>query len=280
MTEAQLIAFTGDDEYSLRQISFSPFFWINRFLVRKMLRKMVGKYHIYYTLSKEQKKDYEKRFGCKMKILQKCGSFDRDFEARTVHQPVRLIYAGKFYMERWKVLGEIADILKEINKDSIKAVLEIYTADKPSSKQKKLLNDGVHSTIKGRVSQEELKIIYNNADIALHVESRNPIYALKTRLSFSTKIIDCIFSGCAVLAYCRQDQSGWLHLKRENAAVCVSNHSELKDALMRLCSDPDLIQRYAKNAYLCGIKSHDKKYIQKMLKEDFQRVIDKKEVLD
>lgn len=279
LTTAPMIAFTGDDEYSLRQISFSPFFWVNRFLVRKMLREMVEKYKIYYTLSLEQKEDYEKRFGCKMKILQKCGSFEKEYESRPVHCPVRLIYAGKFYMDRWKVLGEIADILREINKDSIEAVLEIYTADKPTQKQKKLLDDGVHSIIKGRVSQEELRNIYSCADIALHVESRSPIYALKTRLSFSTKIIDCIFSGCAVLAYCRKDQSGWLHLKRENAAICVSSHMELKETLKKLCLDASMIQRYAKNAYLCGKKSHDKKDVQKMLKEDFQTVIENQTAL-
>ena len=274
LTSAPLVAFTGDDEYSLRQISFSPFFWLNRFLVRKMLRKMVKKYKIYYTLSLEQKEDYEKQFKCKMKILQKCGTFDKEYEAKFVHHPVRLIYAGKFYMGRWKTLGEIADALRNINRDSVQAVLEIYTADKPNKKQKKLLHDGVNSIIKGRVSQEALKEIYSCADIALHVESKCPRNALLTRLSFSTKIIDCIFSGCAILAYCRNDQSGWLHLKRENAAICVSDKNEMRESLERICLNPSLIQKYSRNAYECGIRCHDKKTVQKMLFEDFQSVIE------
>ena len=40
-----------------------------------------------------------------------------------------------------------------------------------------------------------------------------------------------------------------------------------------------MIQRYAKNAYLCGKKSHDKKDVQKMLKEDFQTVIENQTAL-
>ena len=209
-----------------------------------------------------------------MKILQKCGSFEDVYKEREIHEPIKLIYAGKFYMNRWKVLGEIANVLKDTNKDGVKAVLEIYTGDKPTKIQKKLLDDKVNSFIMGRVSQETLKDVYKNSDIALHVEARTKRYALATRLSFSTKIIDCIFSGCAVFAYCRNDQSGWLHLKRENAAICVSNHNELEKAIKQICDTPDLIKKYAKMAYDCGKKCHDRVSIQKMLLNDFENVIE------
>ena len=273
LTSTPIVAFTGDDEYTLRQINFSPFFWINRFMVRRRLRQMVKKYKIYYTLSQEQLDDYKKRFGCNMKILQKCGSFEDVYKEREIHKPIKLIYAGKFYMNRWKVLGEIASTLKNINKDGVKAILEIYTGDKPTRNQKKLLDDKINSFIMGRVSQERLKDVYKNSDIALHVEARTKRYALATRLSFSTKIIDCIFSGCAVLAYCRDDQSGWLHLKREDAALCVSNHNELGKTMKQICDTPELIKKYAKMAYDCGKKCHERESIQKMLLNDFGNVI-------
>ena len=63
LCNAPMVAFTGDDEYSLYQFQLSPFFWINRFMVRKRLREMVKKYKLYYTLSYEQKLYYEKIFG-------------------------------------------------------------------------------------------------------------------------------------------------------------------------------------------------------------------------
>lgn len=272
ISDAPLLAFTGDDEYSLRQVSFSPFFWINRFMVRFYLRKMVKRYRIYYTLSQEQLEDYKIRFGCNMKILQKCGSFEFENEYKIIDEkkPIKLIYAGKFYMNRWEVLGEIVDILREINKDKVKMILEIYTTDKATKRQKELLDDRINSFIMGKVTQEELKKIYRGADIALHVESRMNRYALATRLSFSTKIIDCIFSGCAVLAYCREDQSGWLHLKREDAAICVSKNSELKNALQQICKKREIISEYAEKAYKCGRRLHDRKSIQRMLLQDFK----------
>lgn len=273
LTDAPIFAFTGDDEYSLKQFSLSPFFWINRFMVRKRLRENVKNYKIYYTLSLEQKEYYERIFGCQCKILQKCGEFDAGYENHIVHQPIKLIYAGKFYCNRWKVLGKIADAIRELNKDDLKMVLEIYTKDVPTKKQNRLLNDGRSAIIKGAVSQEELREIYHQADVALHVESDDLKYRLATRFSFSTKIIDCIFSGCAVMAYCWDQHSGLTYLKREDAGICVSSEQEVKSVLHQICCDTSMICDYSYKAYLCGQKNHNRQQVQEMLLEDFKKYI-------
>lgn len=273
ISNAPLIAFTGDDEYSLRQFKISPFYWINRFMVRRRLRIMVKKYKIYYTLSQEQLEDYEKRFGCNMKILQKCGQLSSDrYTERGVNSPIRVIYAGKLYLNRWKALADIVDVLREINKEEVKIILEIYTKDQLNQKQNKLLNDNVNSFVRGAVSQEELTEIYKKADIALHVESKQLSQKLLTRLSFSTKIIDCLFSGCAVLAYCWREQSGWTYLKREDAAICVESKEELTDKLKKICDEPQIIQVYAGKAYDCCKKNHQKKVVQENLLKDFEKI--------
>lgn len=271
LTDAPLFAFTGDDEYSLKQFSLSPFFWINRFMVRKRLRENVKNYKIYYTLSLEQKEYYERIFGCQCKILQKCGEFEAEYENHIVLQPIKLIYAGKFYCNRWKVLGKIADAIRELNKDDLKMVLEIYTKDVPTKKQNRLLNDGRSAIIKGAVSQEELREIYHQADVALHVESDDLKYRLATRFSFSTKIIDCIFSGCAVMAYCWDQHSGLTYLKREDAGICVSSEQEVESVLHQICCDTSMICDYSYKAYLCGQKNHNRQQVQEMLLEDFRK---------
>lgn len=272
LTDAPMYAFTGDDEYSLKQLSFSPFFWVNRFMVRRRLRENVKKYKIYYTLSEEQGEYYEKIFGCKCKLLQKCGSFDGDMKKRTVGNPIRMIYAGKFYCNRWKMLGDIADALREINKDSVKMILEIYTKDKPTEKQNELLNDGRSSFIRGGVSQVELTEKYKQADIALHVESLDLKNRLATRYSFSTKIIDCIFSGCAVIAYCWDQHSGLTYLKKKDAAICVSNSDEMKNAITEICQNPQIVSAYSQRAMDCGKQYHLREAVQRMLLDDFSKV--------
>lgn len=271
LTDAPMFAFTGDDEYSLKQFSISPFFWIDRFMVRKQLRNNVKKYKIYYMLSQEQKEYYEHIFGCECKILQKCGSFTEEYKQHHTNDPIKMVYAGKFYCNRWKVLVKIANVIKSINRDKIKIVLEIYTKDTPTKHQRKILDDGINTFIKGSVSQETLEKIYRQSDIALHVESKDLKNRLLTRYSFSTKIIDCIFSGCAVMAYCWNQQSGWTYLKREKAGICVSTEKELYEILRKIVEDKSIIEAYSQRAYVCGQKKHNKRVVQKMLLNDFYR---------
>jgi len=278
LTDAPMIAFTGDDEYSLKQFSLSPFFWLNRFMVRQRLRSNVKKYRIYYTLSEEQAEYYERIFGCKCELLHKCGSFSDDYEHNVVSKPIRMIYAGKFYCNRWKMLGDIADVIRDINKDEVKIILEIYTKDKPTKKQNKLLNDGRSSFICGAVNQTELAEKYRQADIALHVESVDLKYRLATRFSFSTKIIDCIFSGCAVMAYCWEHHSGLTYLKNRNAAICVSSKVQLKEALRNVCENTTIIKEFSKKARNCGMTYHDRKKVQRMLLDDMNRCLNEKNV--
>lgn len=274
MSEATLVAFTGDDEYSLRQYKFSPFFWINRFMVRRRLREMVKRYRIYYTLSQEQLEDYKERFGCNMKLLQKCGELRADELQHTVsNHPVEIIYAGKLYMKRWKALADISDCIRRINVDGVRMVLRIYTKDNITGKQRKRLDDRKNSFIMKPVSQERLREIYQRADIALHVESQQLSQKLATRLSFSTKIIDCLFSGCAVIAYCWRKQSGWTYLKREDAAICVDNKEDLYKQLSAIAHDESIIARYAEKARQCCIRNHQKKHVQQDLLADFERLL-------
>ena len=167
--------------------------------------------------------------------------------------------------------AEEKDIKSKFVDSGKKAILEIYTKDKPTKKQSKLLNDGINSFIKGPVSQEELRKIYHESDIALHVESSDLKNRLATRFSFSTKIIDCIFSGCAVLAFCWNQHSGLTYLKREDAALCVSSKEELYAVLSKICENPQIICDYSYKAYVCGKQNHDKKQVQKMLLDDFSK---------
>ena len=175
-------------------------------------------------------------------------------------------------MKRWKALADIAECLKEINVSETNMILEIYTKDRITKKQKKLLDDGKNSFIRGPVSQEALAKIYSEADIALHVESQNKKQRLLTRLSFSTKIIDCLFSGCAVLAYCWNEQSGWTYLKREDAAICVDSKAELREKLELINEKNELISEYAQKAYECCARNHCKKDVQEQLLNDFYKV--------
>jgi len=272
-TGKPVISYISDDSYTLRQLSFSPLYWINRFSVRHQLCKTFPYYSLVYTMTEAQKAQCEKDFGVNMKVLLKSSPFGDIPAKKTVGVPIRLVYAGGIYLNRWKTLASIAKSLREINRNRVKMILDIYTGNDISPKIKKLLNDGVNSTVHSSVSQKELAEIYQNSDIALHVESFDLKNRLTVRMSFSTKIVDCLASGCAVMAICDEKQGGFEYLKNEDAAICISDAAKIKGKLMELVNSPTYILGYAKKARDCCRRNHDKNAITQMIKEDFGNTV-------
>lgn len=261
-TGKKVLTWSADDNYSLRQFSLSPCYWIKRFWVRSCLRKTYPYYDAFYSISEDEAEELEPIVKQKIGILRKCVPDGLEYKKREVNQPVRLIYAGGIYIQRWKVLEKIGRALERINRNGVKCVLHIYTQNALTDNQKKALNDGKNIFCHPAVGQEELLRLYSESDIALHVESQSLKNKLCTRLSFSTKIIDCLASGCAVMAIAWKEQTGLKYLQKNDAAICITDEDEIEKTLRTLIENKSIIQDYAERAYKLGINNHDRKKIQ------------------
>ena len=271
-TKKKVISYISDDSYTLKQLRFSPYFWINRFSVRRQLRKTFPYYSLTYTMTELQKEQCERDFNAPMSILRKSAIVENVPIKVNINRPIRLVYAGGVYLNRWKTLKAIALALKKINAIEIKAVLDIYTATELSRQMKKYLNDGQNIFLHEVVSLEELKKIYANSDIALHVESFDLKNKLAVRMSFSTKIIDCLASGCAVLAVCDSKQAGLAYLSKEDAAICIDSLDALPYRLEEIVQNQNILIEYAQKARNCLEKNHNKERTLERIKKDFQTV--------
>lgn len=275
MTNAPFIAFTADDEASFNQYSLSPLFWLRRWYCRKGLKRAVKMFSYYFMFSAEQAQDYIHKYDIPASTLYKCGDFTTDFVKKTVGKPIRMVYAGRLYCNRWKTLAEIGKALHEINKNGERMVLDIYTQEALTVEQCKALCPENSVYMMGSVSPQQLKEVYRNADIALHVESMDKKNRLATRVSFSTKIIDLMGSTCAILAVCWNRHCGYLYLHENDAAFCVDDYNNILPMLQRIADDSSLIQQYAHKAYECGCKNHSREKIQKQIKDKFEELIAK-----
>ena len=272
-TGKKVISYISDDSYTLRQFRLSPYFWLNRFSVRRQLRKTFPYYSLVYTMTETQKEQCERDFGANMKILRKSADADKIPQKTEVGTPIRLVYAGGIYLNRYKTLAKIAKAISNINRDGVRMTLDIYTANEITKKHNKLLNDGVNSRLHRAVSMTELAQIYKNSDIALHVESFSLKNRLEVRMSFSTKIVDCLASGAAPMAVCDKEQGGYRYLFENDAAICVPSLKDIEDRLRQICDVPEKIIYYANRARECVIKNHDETKTNEMLKEDFSALI-------
>ena len=271
LTGKKVISYISDDSYTLRQFNLSPLYWWGRFSVRHQLRKTFPLYSLVYTMTDTQKRQCEKDFGANMKLLLKSVPVEEISEKKQVGAPIRIVYAGGIYLNRWKTLAAVADALRDINREKIRMVLDIYTGNEISPKINTLLNEGINCRLHASVSQEELRKIYHDSDIALHVESFDLKNRLAVRMSFSTKIVDCLASGCAVMAICDEKQGGFVYLKEEDAAICISDPKKIAEPLNKIVDSPETILKYAAKAAACCRKNHDRANITRMIKQDFAR---------
>ena len=276
ITGKPIISYISDDNYSLKQFKFSPVFWINRLVLRKHMRQTIPMYSLLYTMADEQKDELEKVFDVPIKVLRKHGDFEIARRRRNkTWNRIRLIYAGGIYLNRWKTLAELARCISVINNEGgVQFQLDIYTNNDLSKTQTKKLNIEDASYVHKAVPYDQLTQLYKESDIAIHCESFDIKYEYDTRLSFSTKIIDCLHSGCAVLAIAWEKHSGLIYLRREDAAFCVDNMAEIESVLRKIKNSPELIDDYAEKAWQCGRRNHNTEDIRRGLSEDFQRVVE------
>lgn len=276
MTKAPFVAFTADDEASLRQVSYSPVYWFRRFLFRKFFNKHISNYKHYFMFSEDQAAEYFQEYGVPTSVLFKSGNFQAEHIPKQSFKPIKIVYAGRLYCNRWKTLAAIGKALQEINIEAVHMTLDIYTQEILSKSQLKEFSKFDYVQLKGRVDSSELTEIYKDADIALHVESFEKKNRYATRVSFSTKIIDLMASTCAIMAICWEKHAGYQYLKKHDAAICVSDLEDIKPQLERIVENPELIKIYAMKAWNCGKKNHNRDLIQGVIHDTFSRVMDQK----
>lgn len=271
LTGKKIVTWSADDCYSLRQFSLSPFFWLNRFWNRHCLRKTYPYYEEFFSISEDEIEEMSPVVGKQMKVLRKGVNVPNIFIPRSLHEPIRFIYAGGLYLNRHKSLIAIAEALRKLNQHGVKAELHVYSGTKLDEKNTKLLNDRKSSFMHGLVSPDRLKEIYQESDVAIHCESFDLKYRLMTRLSFSTKVIDCFQSGCAILAIAWKEHTALKYLMKEDAAFCVSSLAEIEPMVFNIVNNKNLISKYAQKAYECECKNHRIEDVQKTLFDSLYR---------
>jgi hypothetical protein len=273
-TNAGVLLFHADDNYTLKQFELSPVYWIYRFILRKWVRKSVKISDVNYAISNIQKEEYEKSFKREIKLLTKGLDFSKGPEYKNEYnQPLQIVYTGNIGVNRWKSLGIIASTLKKINADGVKAQMKIYTATPLTDKMEKALNIEGSSQIMGYVDSSKIAEIQSNADVLVHVEAKDLRNKLLVRQSFSTKIIDYFKSCRPILAVGPKDVASIDHLIKNDCAIVADNKDDLYKELVSMLDDQTVLNIFVEKAYECGKKDHDVSMINKMLRNDMIEVM-------
>lgn len=273
-TNAPMIGYISDDNYTLKQFSLSPLYWIDRLYKRRKVKRTIEQCDLLYVISDIQKSEYEKIFNPPCKVLTKCADFSYDKKPpfKKPDEVLKLVYAGNISSGRYEILSELARGIGRLNADGKKFQLDIYTLTPLSDKQIDVFKKesvGLHPP----VSYEEIREIQKNSDVLLHCEGFSLKEKLAVHQSFSTKIVDyletnrCIFAigddYCASIQYFIDNECGAVATKKE----------DIEKELLKLHNNRNLLKYYADKAWESGKKNHHKPVLQKMVKSDLDNLI-------
>jgi hypothetical protein len=255
------VCYLADDNYTYKACGHNPLAYIHRFFLRGQVKKLVAACGGMFVIVDKQKEEYDKIFGVNSRLLTKGIDYSQlNFEPKIVRLPLRMVYTGKLIIGREKSLAAISLALEEINRGKIKITLDIYSPDVVDSQIMKLLNSNgvVH---RGSVPLHEVAGIQAKADVVVFVESLEAEFRQVARLSFSTKLTDYFRSGKCIFAIGDKTIAPIDYLKRNDAAIIVSEYHEILPKLKLLVDNPELVAEYSRKGFDCGKRNHDVKIV-------------------
>ena len=253
----RVIGFLWDDNFTYKQNLHSIGYKIHRWWLRHGVKRLVKQSETVVALSPKMKEEADAFFGIDSVLLTKPIYNQPDFTPYKPSSPLHLLYTGNLYVDRDETIAEVVDAIKEINKETQKVILDIYTSTpiKPSLEDR-IKVEGccvVHEPIK----QSEVLKLQKEADVLLFVETLKDDGSGSARLSFSTKITDYFCAGKCIWAVGTNQLSAIDYLERQDAAICSLTKESILPTLQRLVSNPDVIGLYAFKGWQCGYEKHN-----------------------
>lgn len=273
-TNVPMVGYISDDNYTLKQFSLSPLYWIDRLFKRRKVKRTIEQCELLYVISDIQKQEYEKIFTPPCKVLTKCADFS-DERKPVFKEPddvLKMVYAGNISQGRYEILAELAKTTEKLNKNGKCFQLDIYTLTPLKTKQMEALStESVH--LHPAVSYSEIREIQKNSDILLHCEGFSLKEKLAVHQSFSTKIVDYLETNRCILAIGDDYCASIKYFIDNDCGAVVTSKNEIKSCLLKLCDNHDLLKQYADNAWEIGKKNHSHTKIKQMVKNDLVTLI-------
>lgn len=275
LAKTPMFCYVSDDVYTLKQLRFSPLYWIDRFVKRRKIRKVVSGCSILYVISDIQKRDYERIFQKTCKILTKGNDFSGMPPLKDrFGSVIRLTYTGNIGVGRWRTLAMLGRVIDKINQSGVRFELLIYTATPMSKAIRKALASNRYTKMMGAVSSSQIPEIQRGSDILVHAEGMRYREGLQVRHSFSTKIVDYLAVGRCIFAIGRMDTASIAHLANNQAALIATSEAEIEARLREVLRRPEVLNEVARKGWACGDRHHDLQRIQANLKRDLDEAVE------
>lgn len=241
-TGAKIVLFWGDDVYSRK--SRSPLGYLYETLLRKCYRQAINRSALLFGGSLKLCEEYMRIFGKTfIPFFKECKCVQYD-ENRTMGNPITIVYAGNLLFGREQMMIKLAKAIDNVNTKGLhyQLMLKVFSNTNPADASMPIINDGKSSCFMGCKPYDEVCKEMDKADMVLFIESFDSRDIRLTRLSFSTKIIDCMQSAAGILAVGPQNIASIDYLLQNDLGYVISDIDEIENSLEYLVNHPELIQ--------------------------------------
>lgn len=261
----KVIGYLWDDNFTYKQHPHSLLHKVERYFLRKQVRRLVGLCTDVLAISPKMKAECDAEFGVDSIVLTKPINQLNQFVEYTVKKPINLLYTGKLNIGRDQTLVQIVEILEKNQYNPEELQIDVYTNSSLSPELKSRLERSGFCNIHPPVLQTEVFELQRQADVLLFLESLSS-KDLTARLSFSTKLTDYFAAGKCIWAVGNADLSPISYIQTEDAGFLSSDIEGIERTLDTMMNDVDLISLYSKKSYECGQKNHSYHKVVKCLK--------------
>lgn len=249
------------DDYVLPYFSINPFYLINRYWTRRVFKKICKNSSLILTIGDKMSRVYKEKFGVDSQKIMNLVNIESDkIEFSNLKDNnLKFVYTGGLHSNRWKTLSLIGKSFERLEKQGIKASLEIYSQNKPDKRVLNEINNKHYSKYCGALDVEGVNRILKQADILVHVESFDRESLMTTYLSVSTKIPEYMAKGKCILAFGPEQVASIEYLKETGAGLVISstNNQEIDNILKSIILDPNKRNEYAEKAFRTAKENHD-----------------------
>jgi glycosyltransferase involved in cell wall biosynthesis len=251
----RVIGFFNDDNFSYKQ-SKDLGYKLHRFWLRHSVKWLVRHCDTVFAVCPKMKRECDKEFGINSIVLSKPMVCNTEFIPYQPNTPIRLMYAGKLYINRDKTIISIAKAIKKINENGVKIVMDVYSGSPLTKDTIEAIECSSASRFRGEIPYSQVFEEMSKSDVLLFVEDLSE-ENLAARLSFSTKITDLFGSGKCTWAIGNNDLGPIEYIKEQDAGFVSTYEDSIYDTLARMVEQPALISQYALKGYECGQNNHN-----------------------
>lgn len=192
-----------------------------------------------------------------------------------VNKPLKIVYAGNLLYGRMDIIQRVAHFLDAYDPMGEKVTFEIYSNTELTAEKKDYFEKKICTKYKGCLDYDSIKLKLSSADIVLHAESFEKDQILKTKYSFSTKIIDCLQSGSVMLAIGPANIASIEYVRKIPGAYVVDQLEKLEEKLSILLGDSLTFTSRSKSIRNFAQKYHNSVLNAKALEDMLYRIIGK-----